>query len=120
MKGAWRFAAIGAIVPALAWTSPELECIEFADQNTMLDELERGSLCRGAASIAPVDCYRAAADGPALEDADAIELCRCARSTEPVLCFHEALRKRPDEPREAIRLCSAISVQNLSPDCRPR
>jgi hypothetical protein len=120
VKGPWKFAATAVLAPALAWASPELECIEYADQNTLLDQLERQSLCRGAVSIAPVDCYRAADDGPALEDADAIELCRCADSTEPVRCFQEALRTRPDEPREAIRLCSAIGVQGLSPDCRPR
>jgi hypothetical protein len=116
----WRFAAIAVVAPALAWASPELACIEYADQKTMLDQLEQESLCRGAVSTAPVDCYRSAADGPALDDADAIELCRCANSTEPVLCFREALRMRPDDPRESIRLCSAISTQSLSPDCQVR
>jgi hypothetical protein len=99
--------------------TPELACIEAAQESTLLDEPQGERLCLGASGTAPVACYETAMQGVAIDEFQAVDLCRCATSTEPAVCYEKALELRPSEPEQALRRCSPIQLERLTGDCRP-
>jgi hypothetical protein len=119
LAGSLVWIILAAPATLLAEGPAEIQCIERAKDQSLLQEAERERLCLGTRGLQPIECFRAAVDEPALDKPEAIDLCRCATSTEPVRCFREALNARPDEPLWAVRQCSPISTQKLTADCRP-
>jgi hypothetical protein len=92
-----------SIVLALLWLGlqyqpadgpAELEsfatCVEGADRETKLSEQQALSLCAGASSDGPLDCFLAADRALNLSDKQSMDLCRYADSTQPVECFTAA------------------------------
>jgi hypothetical protein len=105
----------------IAQVGAELQCIETADDETLISELDAEQLCAGSTSATgPVDCYREGDSETTLSNIQLIALCRCAVDSTPVACFEAATASTDLFDDKVIRSCSAIETRKLRPDCTPR
>ena len=112
--------AAPSVAQELSLPAP-LQCIEDADDRTLLTEADTQRLCDYTPSPAgPVDCYVAGDDQTTLSNVQLIELCRCALDASPVACFVRAEDETDLFQDKIIAMCAPVTTRKLSADCSPR
>ena len=81
-------------------------CVERAEDATTLSSSQTLSLCNGATSDAPLDCFLAAQTELPLSDQQSMDLCRFARSMGPVDCFADGDRRTTLSDQQLLAMCS--------------
>ncbi len=126
-RGSLRlFAAIAAVAGGVALggaekqargTGSAVACYERALDTTTLNTNDAVTLCTGARTDGPLDCFLAGDESTLLSQQDLVLLCRCAENAGPVRCYELAQRNATLTQQQIVTLCAPSIQGTLYPSC---